>query len=102
MMVGELMAFFMEKMAPQSGDFRWNEHRGSEWRVVPEDRALRRSIKELGFKACKALEYDFGAVDVMKKGCTFYVLEVNSRPEFGAGNAQRFVHAIHSYLGRNR
>jgi len=102
MMVEELIAFFMEKMPPGNGDWRWNEHRGSEWRVVPENRELRRNIRELSFKACKALEYTFGAVDVIMKDRTFFVLEVNSRPEFGESNAHRFVNAIRSCLGRGR
>lgn len=102
MMVGELIAFFMEKMPPANGDFRWNEHRGSEWRAVPEDRRLRIAIKQAGFGALQALEYDFGAVDIIQKGNDLYVLEVNSRPEFGESNARRFISAIQSHLERRR
>jgi glutathione synthase/RimK-type ligase-like ATP-grasp enzyme len=100
MMVGELMAFFMEKHAPANGDIRWNEHRGSEWTRVPEDRELRRKVKKLGHEALKAIGYDFGACDIiMDRAGKLYVLEVNSRPEFEERNAERFAHAIASYLG---
>lgn len=101
MMVGELMAFFMEKHPPANGDVRWNEACGSEWTGVPEDRALRVTVKEIGKRALLALEYDFGAVDlIMDMNGAIQVLEVNSRPEFGEGNAQRFVNALTAYLQR--
>ncbi len=100
MMVGELMAFFMEKHRPANGDIRWNEARGSEWSSVPENRSLRRTIKELGSRALKAIGYDFGAIDIVEKDNNFYVLEINSRPEFGQSNAERFVRALEEYLRR--
>jgi glutathione synthase/RimK-type ligase-like ATP-grasp enzyme len=99
MMVGNLMAFFMEKHPPRNGDIRWNEHRGSEWTTVPENRDLRRRIKRLGYASLQALDYDFGACDIIMDGQgALYILEVNSRPEFEERNAQRFVNAIQSYL----
>jgi glutathione synthase/RimK-type ligase-like ATP-grasp enzyme len=98
MMVGKLMAFFMEKHAPENGDFRWNEHRGAEWTTVGEDPALRKKIRTLGHQALSAIGYDFGAVDIILKDTHLYVLEVNSRPEFGARNAQCFVRAIAEFL----
>lgn len=102
MMVGTEIAFFMEKHPPESGDHRWNEHRGSEWTSVPEDLALRRAIKVIGENALGALGYDFGAIDIILKnnpqGYSLFVLEVNSRPEFGETNAQRFVRAVSHYL----
>jgi glutathione synthase/RimK-type ligase-like ATP-grasp enzyme len=99
MMVGDLMAFFMEKHRPANGDIRWNEHRGSEWTGVGEERGLRPKVKEIGSKAVKALGYDFGAVDIIMDGeGKLYALEVNSRPEFGEVNAQRFVRALEEYL----
>ncbi len=101
MMVGELMAFFMEKHPPQNGDFRWNEHRGAEWTTVGEERGLRTKIRQTGYAALKAIDYDFGAVDIIMKDNVLYVLEVNSRPEFGQRNAEHFVRAIQDYLGRS-
>ena len=99
MMVGELLAFFMEKHPPANGDIRWNEACGSEWTGVPEDRALRVTVKEIGKRALQAIGYDFGAVDlIMDRNRAIQVLEVNSRPEFGEGNAQRFVNALTTYL----
>lgn len=100
MMVKEMVAFLMEKHAPANQDFRWNEHRGSEWTSVPTDRNLRIKLKEIGKKALDAVQYDFGAVDIIKKGNDLLVLEVNSRPEFGQTNAERFVRAIESCLRR--
>jgi len=106
MMVGNELAFFMEKHPPENGDHRWNEHRGSEWTSVPEDSSLRRSIKMIGKSALDALGYDFGAIDIIQKnaaqGYALFVLEVNSRPEFGETNAQRFVRAVSHYLERRR
>jgi glutathione synthase/RimK-type ligase-like ATP-grasp enzyme len=100
MMVGELMAFGHQKLPPSNGDWRFNEHRGSEWTRIPDERGLREILRGSGRKACQALEYDFGAVDIMQKGDDFYVLEVNSRPEFGPINTRHFVHAINQYLNR--
>jgi len=101
MMVGELMAFFMEKHPPQNGDFRWNEHRGAEWTTVGEERGLRTRVRQIGHAALKAIDYDFGAVDIIMKDNVLYVLEVNSRPEFGERNAEHFAHAIQGYLERD-
>ena len=100
MMVGELGAFYHQKLPPTNGDWRFNEHRGSEWTRLPEERGLRDKLKELGYKACQALEYDLGAVDIIQKSNDFWVLEVNARPEFGPINARHFVQAIRTYLGR--
>ena len=100
MMVDNLIAFFMEKHPPANGDFRWNEHRGSEWSSVPNDRSLRQQVRVLGKAALDALGYNFGAVDIIMHGRDLFVLEVNSRPEFGETNAQRFVNAINDYLER--
>jgi len=100
MMVGGLLAFFMEKHRPQSGDVRWNEHRGSQWTRVAEDRSLRNEVKRIGQAALAAVEYDFGAIDLVMHGRDLYVLEVNSRPEFGEQNARRFTNAIRDYLAQ--
>jgi len=100
MMVNDIIAFFMEKHPPANGDFRWNEHRGSEWSSVPENRRLRTNVRDICSRALAAIEYDFGAVDVISRGSNLYVLEVNSRPEFGETNASRFVHAIEDFLNR--
>jgi glutathione synthase/RimK-type ligase-like ATP-grasp enzyme len=104
MMVGDIMAFFMEKHPPANGDFRWNEHRGARWSGVPNDDVLRRKARELAYDALKAIKYDFGAVDIILKtrrgGYDLYILEVNSRPEFGPVNAERFARSIIEYLRR--
>lgn len=99
MMVGNISAFFMEKHPPENGDIRWNEHRGAIWTGVPEDGRLRRNVKRIGKKALDALGYDFGAMDViMAPDGRLLVLEVNSRPEFGRVNAERFARSVLSYL----
>ena len=101
MMVGGLLAFFMEKHRPTNNDIRWNEHRGSQWGRVPEDPALRNNVKAVGEQALRALQYDFGAIDIMMDAQgTLWILEVNSRPEFGPVNSGRFVNAIRQYLGQ--
>lgn len=99
MMVGNIMAFFMEKLPPANGDFRWNEHRGAEWITVGEERGLRTRVKALGYAGLKAVGYDFGACDIIQaQDGTLYLLEVNSRPEFEERNAARFARAIAMYL----
>jgi glutathione synthase/RimK-type ligase-like ATP-grasp enzyme len=99
MQVGDIIAFLMEKHAGRDL-LRWNEHRGATWSSVPEDQELRRKLREIGKKVLKALEYDFGAIDIMLKDTHLYVLECNSRPELGENSAGRFVRAISQYLGR--
>lgn len=99
MMVGGLLAFFMEKHRPANNDIRWNEHRGAEWTRVPEDRTLRNNVKRIGEQALQAMGYDFGAIDIMMDARGYlWVLEVNSRPEFGPVNARRFANAITQYV----
>lgn len=99
MMVGRnTIAFLLQKLPPANGDIRWNEHRGSQWARVPEDASLRRRLKEICGRALASIEYDFGAVDVLHHGNDLYVLEVNSRPEFGEINADRFARAVAAYL----
>jgi glutathione synthase/RimK-type ligase-like ATP-grasp enzyme len=100
MMVHDILAFFMEKHCPDNGNFRWNEHQGAVWTGVPENNRLRAKIKILGASALNALGYDFGAIDIILYNNILYVLEVNSRPEFGPRNAERFVRAIQEFLNR--
>ena len=57
----------------------WSRDRG--WGQVDYDGEHNEILKELGGKAIKALNYDFGAVDIMLGlDGEFYVLEVNSAP----------------------
>lgn len=101
MMVGEIMAFFMEKHPPENGDFRWNEHRGARWSTVPEDGPLREKVRNLGSSALEVLKYDFGACDIIQDSRgKLYILEVNSRPEFEERNAIRFTRAIAMFLAQ--
>ncbi len=98
MMVGNLLAFFMEKFQPDNGDFRWNEHQGAHWTRIGEDERLRTSVKKMGKQALDAIKYDFGAIDIiMDNRGRLYILEINSRPEFGEVNAKRFARAIIEY-----
>lgn len=101
MMLPDIIAFFMEKHPPENGDIRWNEHRGATWTSVPADENLRIKVRKLGNKGLKALDYDFGAIDIiMDEDGKLYILEINSRPEFGQKNAKRFVNGINQYLSR--
>jgi len=48
------------------------------WRQITYDRQYKDELIELARKAVKSLGYDFGAVDIIRKGDKLYVLEVNS------------------------
>jgi hypothetical protein len=57
----------------------WSRLRG--WIQVDYDGTETESLKELAVRACKALRYDFGAVDIIKDlNGKLYVLEINSAP----------------------
>jgi glutathione synthase/RimK-type ligase-like ATP-grasp enzyme len=50
------------------------------WRQISYDREWHDALAELAIKTIRALGYDFGAVDIIRKGDKLYVLEVNSAP----------------------
>lgn len=50
------------------------------WRQIEYNREWKDKLIELARKAIKALKYDFGAVDIIRKNDNIYVLEVNSSP----------------------
>jgi len=54
-------------------------HRNN-WRQISYDREFKDELVELAKKTIKALGYDFGAVDIIRKRNVLYVLEVNSSP----------------------
>ena len=57
----------------------WSRDRG--WIQVDYEGQYTERLKELGIKAIKALNLDFGAIDVMLgRNGLFYVLEVNTAP----------------------
>lgn len=100
MAVGNTIAFYMEKTAPEGGGLTWNLHQGAEWSSIEDaPRDLRRRLKELSVSALRAISYDLGAVDVLRTASDgLYVLEVNSKPEFGERNTIHFINAINSLL----
>lgn len=50
------------------------------WRQIEYDRQWKDDLIDLAKKAIKTLNYDFGAVDIIRKGNNLYVLEVNTAP----------------------
>jgi len=62
-----------------SGDPIVRSHNNG-WRQISYDREWHDALAELAIKTIRALEYDFGAVDIIRKRDKLYVLEVNSAP----------------------
>lgn len=56
----------------------WNEDSG--WKQYTYTGEHLDKLKKLGEDAIKALGYDFGAVDIIRRDKEFYILEVNSAP----------------------
>jgi len=50
------------------------------WRQIEYDREWKDELIELARSAISVLGYDFGAVDIIRKGSKLYVLEINSAP----------------------
>jgi len=63
----------------EADKYIWSRQRG--WIQVDYNGTLIPTLKELAIKACRALNYDFGAVDIIRGlDNRFYLLEVNSSP----------------------
>jgi len=56
----------------------WNFDSG--WKQFTYEGEHQQALKEIGENAIKALGYDFGAVDIIRRDKDYYVLEVNSAP----------------------
>jgi len=56
----------------------WNYDSG--WKQFTYNGGHEQTLKELGEKVIEILGYDFGAIDIIRKGRDYYVLEVNSAP----------------------
>lgn len=52
----------------------------NKWKQIEYNGEFRDELIELGKRVMKVLQYDFGAIDIIRKGSTLYVLEVNSAP----------------------
>lgn len=92
--IGQFSAYIMEKFRPERGDgVCWNLDQGSEWHGLPlGSSSLRTALNTLARSALHAIDYDFGAVDVMADaGGRLYVLECNSRPGLGRENINMFA-----------
>jgi len=61
---------------------------------------IEKKIIELSRRAIKALDLDFGAVDVIIENNTFkpYILEVNTAPHLSPYGIEVYVHAFREYL----
>jgi len=61
------------------------------WKQVTYDRDYESTLIDLGKGAIKALHYDFGAVDIIRKGNKLYVLEINAAPGLEPRKLQQYV-----------
>mgnify|MGYP003480314164 FL=1 len=69
-----------EKPKPLDGaKIAWNHEDGNGFIYVPWDQWDLNLVKYCS-KACTAMGLDFGAVDIMTKGNSYYILEVNTAP----------------------
>lgn len=50
------------------------------WKQINYEGRWVEELENLAIKAMDALDYDFGAVDIIRKGKRLYILEVNSAP----------------------
>ena len=64
---------------PSPNPHVWSRDRG--WLQIDYNGRYSEQLKDLGIRAIKALQLDFGAVDIMLgRDGIFYVLEVNTAP----------------------
>jgi len=61
------------------------------WRQISYDREYAEELAELAKKVIHILNYDFGAVDIIRKGNKLYVLEVNSAPGLEPRKLQEYA-----------
>jgi glutathione synthase/RimK-type ligase-like ATP-grasp enzyme len=74
----------VEKPNPKNGSLAWNMAQTHEpFKVLPRSE-WKKMLCWYALKAVKSLNLDFGAVDVIKKGNTYYVLEVNTAPDIAS------------------
>lgn len=103
--VGPHIAYLMIKHRVP-GQVVWNIRAGSTWEYAEEiSSTLRERLRLLGEASLKAIGYHIGAIDVVAKGRSLYVLEVNSRPQLSEANANKVAKTISDYMdeirGRN-
>jgi glutathione synthase/RimK-type ligase-like ATP-grasp enzyme len=79
---GDTAIYVAAKTHPSRGEavkgHIWNTHTG--WVQFTYTGEHLQTLKALGVAAVKVLGFDFGAVDIIRKGQNFWVLEVNSAP----------------------
>lgn len=56
-----------------------------------------KGLRDAAKRACASLGYDFGAVDIIAKDGTFYVLEVNKAPGLDNYTAEAYVKAFENH-----
>lgn len=61
-----------------SGDFRSNASLGARAELFPVDQKMR----DIALKACKAMKYEIAGVDLAMANGKWYVIEVNSTPQW--------------------
>jgi len=94
----------LAKKVPQEGKVpnpRFRAHNAG-WKLSYGGYDPPRGLRDACHKACKALGYDFGAVDIgVKPDGGFVVFEVNSAPGLEGGTIQVYARAIHDFY-RNK
>lgn len=71
------------------------------WRISYADGIVRQKHRDLAHLAVKALNLDFGAVDIGEKADgTLVVLEVNRAPGLEGGTVEAYARAVNRWAGR--
>lgn len=78
-------------------DIAWNVARGGYFDNVRWDDWPLRACR-IAIQACKALDLDFGGVDIIKKGKEYLILEVNSAPSQTSPYRQQCTGKAFNYL----
>ncbi|MFA4817815.1 MAG: RimK family alpha-L-glutamate ligase [Parcubacteria group bacterium] len=88
------------------GDFRSNASLGARTEKIP----LTKELKTLALKAAKTMDYEIAGVDILEYKKKFYVLEINSSPQWqkfkevtGINPAKYIIeYALKKYAGKHR
>ena len=97
---GEVIDFAQRKRSRSVDDVDWRiRSRPNGWIMAREDVTLPESVREAALLATKAINLDFGAVDVLHTASDkAYVLEVNSAPGLEGTTLESYCDAFLTYL----
>jgi hypothetical protein len=77
----------------------WVRSMDAGWRMSYSGSGISQAQRDLAHAACRALNLDFGAVDIgMKADGTLIVLEVNRAPGISDGTADKYAQAIQTWM----